>query len=120
MTDDTPPSKEDIMFDAAKKSSKQILAGLGKAGMLFTKRMAEGAFNAQIRQSQEEETSDRLKAAGQELGKAFLKAAVEGGSVGMTSLVEGVGTFTKEMAKYSDNQTNREEGKGNYDVGQAK
>ena len=90
------------MIDAAKKSGKQILSGLGKASMLFTKRMAEGAFNAQIKQSQEEETSKKLKVAGEELGKAFLKGAVEGGSVGMTTLIDGVNTFTKEVAKHSN------------------
>jgi len=100
VTEDKPPTKEDVMIDAAKKSGKQILTGLSKASILFTKRMAEGAFNAQMKQSQESETSNKLKVAGQELGKAFLRGAMEGGTVGMSTLVEGVGTFTKEMAKY--------------------
>ena len=113
MTEDTSQDKDEIMFDAAKKSGKQILAGLGKAGMLFTKRMAEGAFNAQVMQSKEEETTEKLKVAGRELGKAFIRGAVEGGSVGMSTLIEGVGIFSKEMAKY---QPEDEEGSEEYQI----
>ncbi len=101
MSEDSTPSKDDIMIDAAKKSGKEILSGLGKASMVFTKRMAEGAFNAQMAQAQQEETSQKIKVAGSELGKALLKGAVEGGSIGMSSILEGVNQFSKEMAKYS-------------------
>ena len=101
VTDDPPEDKDEILMDAAKKSGKQILTGFGKASMLFTKRVAEGAFNAQMKQSMEEETSAKLKVAGEEIGKAIIRGAVEGGSVGVTTILEGVNTFTKEMARHS-------------------
>ena len=92
------------MIQAAKKSGKGILAGLGKASMVFTKRMAEGAFNAQLAQSQEVETSQKIKVAGSELGKALLRGAVEGGSIGMSSIIDGVNQFSKELASHADTE----------------
>ena len=92
------------MFEAAKKSGKEILAGLGKASMVFTKRMAEGAFNAQVAQSQEEETSQKIKVASTEIGKAILRGAVEGGSLGMSSIIDGVNQFSREISKHTETQ----------------
>jgi hypothetical protein len=99
--------KEEAVINAAKKGGKELLTGLSKAGLHFTKRMAEGAFNAQMATQQHEETGDKLKAAGGELGRAFIKGAIEGASETLSGVILGVNAFSQEMSKTqeTDNQT---------------
>ncbi len=99
MTEDKPPQKDDIVINAAKKGGKELLAGFSKASLLFTKRMAEGAFNAQIAQSQATETTDKIKVAGSELGRAFVRGAIEGASETLSGIINGVNAFSKEVNK---------------------
>ena len=100
-----PPSKDKAMLEAAKKGGKEMIEGFGKAGLMFTKRMAEGAFNAQIAQSDKEQTMEKLKAAGNEIGKALLRGAIEGANESLTGVIKGVSAFNQEMAKYDDEES---------------
>ncbi len=84
---------------ATKKGGKEILTGISRGGMLFTKRVAEGALNAQTAKSNEKETFDKVKAAGNELGKAIIKGAIEGAAETLHGIRAGVTTISDAINK---------------------
>lgn len=90
---------EEDFGDATKKAGKKILEGMTKGGIIFTKRVAEGTFNAKIRQTEADETIDKIKIAGSEMGKALVKGGVESVQKSVPDILEGVNTLAKAINK---------------------
>ena len=90
---------EDNFSEVSKRAGKKILEGITKGGIIFTKRVAEGTFNAKIRQSESEETIDKIRIAGSEMGKAVVKGTVESVQKSAPDILEGVNTLAKAFNK---------------------
>jgi hypothetical protein len=90
---------EDDFGESTKKAGKKILAGMTKGGIIFTKRVAEGTFNAKIRQTEADETIDKIKIAGSEMGKAIVKGTVESVQKSAPEIIEGVSALAKAFNK---------------------
>ncbi|MHA2251148.1 MAG: hypothetical protein ACXAD7_12360 [Candidatus Kariarchaeaceae archaeon] len=93
------PEKSADVKEAVKKGGKEILFGFSKAGMVFTKRVAEGALSAQLAQNQETDTIEKIKAASSELGRAVIKGVVEGATETFEGILTGVGTVSEALNK---------------------
>lgn len=104
MEQDVPDNPDELLVQAARQGGKEILFGLSKAGLMFTKRLAEGALNAQLAQAHEESTTEKIRAVGSELGRAFVKGALEGATETLSGFISGVNTFSHEMTKHRDSE----------------
>ena len=97
--------KAEDFGESTKKAGKKILEGMTKGGIIFTKRVAEGTFNAKIRQTESEETIDKIMIAGSEMGKAVVKGTVESVQKSAPDIIEGVSTLAKAInKKYMSNE----------------
>ena len=90
---------DDDFSEVSKRAGKKILEGITKGGIIFTKRVAEGTFNAKIRQNESEETIDKIRIAGSEMGKAVVKGTVESVQKSAPDIIEGVNTLAKAFNK---------------------
>lgn len=89
---------EDEIKEIAKQGGKKILEGIAKGGILFTKRIAEGITNATIAQSGEEDTLEKVKAVGTQLGKAVIKGTIES-SKAVPEIIDGVSDVADAINK---------------------
>ncbi|MDH5401153.1 MAG: hypothetical protein OEY49_01570 [Candidatus Heimdallarchaeota archaeon] len=107
MTENEDNSDEEIV-DTLKKSGKELLQGVAKGGALFSKRVAEGVFNAQIAQSNEDTTGKKISIVSQELGKAIVKGVMEGANETFVGVKASLEHLSKIKPKDTSEKTDEE------------
>ncbi len=93
-----------------KEGSKKIIEGVLKGGLLFSKRVADGLVNANVKGQMTEEPLDKLKVVGVELGKGIAKGFVEATVRSASEVIEGVVTITDAViTKFDDDDSSHKE-----------
>ena len=88
---------EDDFTETSKKAGKKIVSGLTKGGVAFTKHVSSGVARAQIKQSMESDSIEKVKIVGTEVGKGIIKGATESFKKGTPDLIDGVSKLGKAI-----------------------